>query len=415
MSIDQATAPLPSAPTVTVTAAAPIKAFSEGGDGPSFKDVIDIINPLQHIPVINTIYRHLTGDEEGAVADIGGGALYMGPVGLIGSLVDLAVKADSGKSIGDNILSWLGFGDDDDASAEAAKTAEAQTQQQQAQQAQQTAAVTAPLPAVTAQALAALPARQRGDDRKDADRRDAGKDAPAKVGDYMVFGAAGSGQPLSLLPSQPDAPIAAAPTNKESSGPSRQGNYLVFGGTQQQTPATVSVSATSTASADAAGISHQGDYMVFGVSVPATPAARPVQMAQAAPAAEPMTPASASVTPQSPLPAAAAAAAPASATPPGLTALPVRSFATPARRSQVTPNALPMPTTGPAAIPGHMAPSQAVPAQAMNQADASWFAAAVNTGLNKYAAAQKLADQSSTDAASTASGADAAQTFATIH
>jgi hypothetical protein len=349
MSTDPAPAAQPAA-TVTVTAPAPIKAFSEGEDGPSFKDVIDIINPLQHIPIINTLYRHLTGDEEGAVADVGGGTLYMGPVGLIGSLVDLAVKAESGKSIGDNILSWLGMGDDDDASAEAAQAAQAQQQVQQ----QQTAAVTAPLPAVTAQALAPLPARQRGDDRKD------------------------------------------------SSGPSRQGNYLVFGSAQPQTSADARVSAS--ADAGDAAVGRQGDYMVFGVSVPATPAAPPVQLAQAAP----MAPASASVTPQSPLPSVGSSpAAPVAATPPGLTPLPARSFAAPPRRIQVTPNALPMPTTGPAAIPGHMAPSQAIPAQAMTEADANWFVAAMNNGLNKYAAAQKLADQSGTDAS--------AQTFATIH
>lgn len=403
MTID-ATAAQPTA-SVTVTAPAPIKAFSDGGDGPSFKDVIDIINPLQHIPVINTIYRHLTGDEEGAVADVGGGALYMGPVGLIGSLVDLAVKSESGKSIGDNILSWLGMGDDDDAPAEAAKTAEAQVQQQQAQQ---TAAVTAPLPAITAQALAALPAQQRGDDRKDGKSRD-GKDAPTKSGDYMVFGATAAGggtQPLSLLPNQQDAS-----GDKPSAGPNRQGSYLVFGGAQQQpqTPASVSVSAT-----DSNASGRQGDYMVFGVSVPATPApqtAQPVQLAQAMPVQP------APIAAATPIPAAApapVAAAAASATPPGLTPLPARSFAAPARRAQVTPNSLGMPTTGPAAIPGHMGVSQAIPA--VNQNDPNWFVNAVNNGLNKYAAAQKLADQSGTDAAGAKAGADAsAQTFATIH
>jgi hypothetical protein len=397
MSID-ATAAQPTA-SVTVTAPAPIKAFSEGSDGPSFKDVIDIINPLQHIPVINTIYRHLTGDEEGAVADVGGGALYLGPVGLIGSLVDLAVKSESGKSIGDNILSWLGMGDNDDAPAEAAKTAEAQVQQQQAQQ---TAAVTAPLPAITAQALAALPAQQRGDDRKDGKSRD-GKDAPAKSGDYMVFGAApGSGtQPLSLLPNQQDAS-----GDKPSAGPNRQGGYLVFGGAQQQpqTPASVSVSAT-----DSNASSRQGDYMVFGVSVPATPAPQPVQMAQAMPAQPAPVAAPAPVPAAAPAPAAAAAA---SATPAGLSPLPARSFAAPARRAQVTPNSLGMPTTGPAAIPGHMAVSQAIPA--VNQNDPNWFVNAVNNGLNKYAAAQKLTDQSSTDGASAKADASA-QTFATVH
>ena len=179
MSIDPAVSAQASAPTVTVTAPAPLKAFDDD-DGPSFHDVLDILNPLQHIPIINTIYRHLTGDEEGAVADVGGGTLWMGPVGLVGALADLAVKSETGKSIGDNILSWLGL-EDDDAPAEAAKTADAQVQQVQQQQ---TAAVTAPLPAIVAQNLAPLPARQRGEERKDS-----AKDEPARAGNYMVFGA----------------------------------------------------------------------------------------------------------------------------------------------------------------------------------------------------------------------------------
>jgi len=408
MSVDPAASALPTAPPVTVTASAPIKAFSEGGDGPTFKDVIDIINPLQHIPVINTIYRHLTGDEEGAVADVGGGALWAGPIGLVGSLVDLAVKAESGKTIGDNILSWLGL-DDDDAPSEATKTAETQAQQQvQQQQAQQTAAATAPLPAIAAQALAPQP--KRGDDRKDGDKD--GKSAPAKVGDYLVFGATasaagGSSQPESLLPVQ----SADATDPDASNGPSRQGGYMVFGGAaaqQQQTPAAVTVSATSTASsADQSNVGHPGDYMVFGVPVPATPATRPVQIAQATPAAAPApAPAPAPVTVQAPA---------AAATPAGLSPLPSRTFAVPERRSQVTPNALPMPTTGPAAVPGHVAQTQAMPAT-MNQDNTNWFAQAMSANLDKYAAAQKLADQSTANSASAVAGAQAsADTFATIH
>ena len=405
MSVDPAASALPTAPPVTVTASAPIKAFSEGGDGPTFKDVIDIINPLQHIPVINTIYRHLTGDEEGAVADVGGGALWAGPIGLVGSLVDLAVKAESGKTIGDNILSWLGLGDDD-AASEATKTAETQAQQQvQQQQAQQTAAATAPLPAIAAQTLAPQP--KRGDDRKDGDKD--GKSAPAKAGDYMVFGATasagGSSQPVPLLQVQ----SADATDQDASNGPSRQGGYMVFGGAagqQQQTPAAVTVSATASAStADQSNVSHQGDYMVFGVPVPATPATRPVQIAQATPVAAPA-PAPAPVTVQAPA---------AAATPAGLSPLPSRSFAVPERRNQVTPNALPMPTTGPAAVPGHVAQTQAMPAT-MNQDNANWFAQAMSANLDKYAAAQKLADQSTANSASAAAGAQAsADTFATIH
>jgi len=418
MSIDQAVSAPATTPTVTVTAPAPIKAFDQD-DGPSFHDVLDIINPLQHIPIINTIYRHLTGDEEGAVADVGGGALWMGPVGLVGALADLAVKSETGKSIGDNILSWLGLEDDDDT----AKTAEAQTQQQVQQQAQQVAAVTAPLPAITAQALAPLPAR--GNDRKD-DRRDAAKDGgPVRAGDFMVFGAAGGSQLQALAPT----PLTPQPAAQQAdAGPGRQGNYMVFGGSSQsnQQPQQQAPAPAVTVAADTPSVGHQGQYMVFGAqTVPSAPTAQAAQAAAAAYAAPmQMTPASASVTARTPLPtfesaptntaavqaAAVAASVPAGGGPAALAPMPARSFAPPARRTQVTPNALPMPTTGPGAVPGRATSTQALPA--MTQADSSWFAQAVNAGLDKYAAAQKLANQDNLAASATAgAGAEANNTI----
>ena len=45
----------------------PLKAENEfkffGKDGFTFFDFLDVINPLQHIPVVSTLYRSLTGDE----------------------------------------------------------------------------------------------------------------------------------------------------------------------------------------------------------------------------------------------------------------------------------------------------------------------------------------------------------------
>ncbi len=399
MSVDQA-ATTQILPPVTVTATAPIKAFSEGDEGPSFKDVLDIINPLQHIPIINTIYRHITGDEEGAVADVAGGALWAGPIGLVGSMVDLAVKADSGRSIGDNILHWLGLDDDEDT----AKTQTAQQQQAQQAQQQQTAVAVAPPPAVTIQALAALPARQRGDDK--ADRKDARRDDDAIAGN----------QPISLTPSsQPAAPVLnTASADKDAAGPSRQGQFMVFGGgNQPAAPVTVEAPAApaQTASADGGAIGHQGEYWVFGATAaPATPA-RPVQLAQAAaytPAPMPMV--SAAVTNNAALPPigspnvnAVANSVPPSGGPAQLSPMPARTFAAPARRTQVTPNALPMPTTGTGALPGHM--SQAIQSPTNND-NSSWFAQAFNAGLDKYAAAQRLAGQDNM-AASAAAGASA--------
>jgi len=404
MSIDQVASASAATPTVTVTAPAPIKAFDED-DGPSFHDVLDIINPLQHIPIINTIYRHLTGDEEGAVADVGGGTLWMGPVGLVGALADLAVKSETGKSIGDNILSWLGLEDDDDT----AKTAEAQTQQQVQQQAQQVAAVTAPLPAITAQTLSPLPAR--GNDRKD-ERRDTAKDAgPARAGDFMVFGAAGSSQPQSMAPTQL-VPQPAAQQQADA-GPSRQGNYMVFGGSSQQPSSQQpqQQAPTVTIAADTPSVGHQGQYMVFGAqaSAPSAPTAQVAAAAYAAPTRTPLPTFDSAPTNNAAVQAAAVAASiPPGGGPAALSAVPARSFAAPARRTQVTPNALPMPTTGPGAVPGRATSTQALPA--MSQADTSWFAQAVNAGLDKYAAAQKLANQDNLAASATA-GAEANNTI----
>lgn len=53
----------------------------------SFGEFLDIINPLQHIPGINTLYRELTGDEASVRARVAGSSLYGmigGPLGMAG-------------------------------------------------------------------------------------------------------------------------------------------------------------------------------------------------------------------------------------------------------------------------------------------------------------------------------------------
>src|SRR5690348_17165865 len=54
--------------------------WSHGGF--SFKDLLDIVNPLQHLPIVGSIYRYLTGDEPAAGTRIIGDALYGGPIGF---------------------------------------------------------------------------------------------------------------------------------------------------------------------------------------------------------------------------------------------------------------------------------------------------------------------------------------------
>ena len=77
----------------------------------SFKDFLDIVNPLQHIPVISTLYRSLTGDNIGTPEKIAGDTLYGGVIGLVSSLADTAFQAITGKDVGDTVMAFL-TGDD---------------------------------------------------------------------------------------------------------------------------------------------------------------------------------------------------------------------------------------------------------------------------------------------------------------
>lgn len=69
--------------------------------------IIDIINPLQHIPVISTIYRNITGDEINPLARVAGDALYGGAIGAAVGIVDVAVESKTGKDIGGNVVAML--------------------------------------------------------------------------------------------------------------------------------------------------------------------------------------------------------------------------------------------------------------------------------------------------------------------
>ena len=61
----------------------------------SFGDLVDIVNPLQHIPGVANVYRAVTGDTISAPARFMGSMLFMGPVGLAMTAADtLAMNAD---------------------------------------------------------------------------------------------------------------------------------------------------------------------------------------------------------------------------------------------------------------------------------------------------------------------------------
>lgn len=78
----------------------------EGGEF-SLADLVDVINPLQHIPIVSTIYRELTGDRIGHGARLAGDVLFMGPFGGLSALANIIMLEASGKDIGDHALALL--------------------------------------------------------------------------------------------------------------------------------------------------------------------------------------------------------------------------------------------------------------------------------------------------------------------
>lgn len=93
-----------------------------GEDGLTFGDILDVINPLQHIPVISHIYREMTGDEISPAARVAGGALFGGPIGLAVATVNSIVEATTGNDIGETIAAVF-TGDSAEANTKQAEAA----------------------------------------------------------------------------------------------------------------------------------------------------------------------------------------------------------------------------------------------------------------------------------------------------
>ena len=75
-----------------------------GNDGFNFKDLLDVINPLQHIPGISTVYRDFTGDSISPASRIGGATLFFGPIGAAVSTANVIVEKATGNDIGGHFM-----------------------------------------------------------------------------------------------------------------------------------------------------------------------------------------------------------------------------------------------------------------------------------------------------------------------
>jgi hypothetical protein len=95
----------------------------------TFDDLISIVNPLQHIPVVSTIYRSLTGETIKPFERIVGDTLYGGMWGGLSAIANVVYQDVTGKDFGQTVLDTAlslvnGDDDDDDAKTDAANSAQ---------------------------------------------------------------------------------------------------------------------------------------------------------------------------------------------------------------------------------------------------------------------------------------------------
>ncbi len=112
------------APTFADQAAkAPMAATSASpapaSHGITFRELLSDLNPLQHIPIIGTIYRAVTGDNipetARTIGSLAVSGLMGGPIGILTNLAFLAFEKATGvdpEKIGQEILASLGIKSD---------------------------------------------------------------------------------------------------------------------------------------------------------------------------------------------------------------------------------------------------------------------------------------------------------------
>ena len=73
----------------------------------TFDDVVDIVNPLHHIPVVGTGYRAVTGDTISPHAQMIGGVLYGGPTGMFNAGLQAAIRQETGHNVDGLVLAMV--------------------------------------------------------------------------------------------------------------------------------------------------------------------------------------------------------------------------------------------------------------------------------------------------------------------
>ena len=82
-------------------------AYGEATAELGFADLLDVINPLQHIPLVGDLYRTLTDDQITAPARVAGGAIFGGPLGFVSGIVNALADEIAGQDFGAAVVAAI--------------------------------------------------------------------------------------------------------------------------------------------------------------------------------------------------------------------------------------------------------------------------------------------------------------------
>lgn len=78
-----------------------------GSDGPSFRDIVDAINPLNHLPVVSDLFAQATDHTPSTAARLIGGTVFGGPIGFVASLAGVIFESATGHSVAGAVVAAL--------------------------------------------------------------------------------------------------------------------------------------------------------------------------------------------------------------------------------------------------------------------------------------------------------------------
>lgn len=76
-----------------------------------FGDLVDIVNPLHHIPLVSTLYESVSGDTIKPSGRIIGGALFGGFAGAASGIANVIIEEETGKDVAGNVASLINKGE----------------------------------------------------------------------------------------------------------------------------------------------------------------------------------------------------------------------------------------------------------------------------------------------------------------